>query len=146
MNIKFRLYIVLSLALFYSRWTVAEEDVAASLVETVLIDPLAISNLWQLGMGLLLVLVLIIGLAWMMRRVGYMQSATGDQFKVVSSLSVGSREKLVLVQAGEVQLLIGVAPGQVRKIHVLDKKIPIKVVDSSFAKKLQQVISKEKNL
>jgi len=108
-------------------------------------DSWAKTNLSKLGGGLFVILLLIIALAWVMRRVGYMQSATGDQLKVVSSLSVGSREKLILIQAGSTQLLIGVAPGQVQKIHVLDENIPLKLVETAFSEKLQQVINKSKS-
>ena len=37
--------------------------------------------------------------------------------RVVSALSVGMREKVVLVQVGEEQLLLGVAPGRVNVLH-----------------------------
>ena len=38
--------------------------------------------------------------------------------QVLGSVKVGSREKIVLLRAGEEQLLVGVAAGSVRTLHV----------------------------
>ncbi len=74
----------------------------------------------QMVVGLLLVIVAIVVLAFFMRRMSGVQSALGSQFRVVSGLSLGSRERIVLVQVGEQQLLVGVAPGRVQTLHVLE--------------------------
>ncbi|NOX09887.1 MAG: flagellar biosynthetic protein FliO [Gammaproteobacteria bacterium] len=145
---KFIIAVVLIMPLFYMQAGLAVEDdnnktEVASVAE--LSDSWAKTNLSKLGTGLFAILALIIALAWIMRRVGYMQSATGDKLKVISALSVGSREKLVLIQVGSTQLLIGVAPGQIQKIHLLDENIPLKSVGTEFSEKLQRVISKSKS-
>jgi len=36
---------------------------------------------------------------------------------------MGTRERVVLLQVGETQLLLGVAPGRVQTLHVLDKPL-----------------------
>src|SRR5699024_9270303 len=80
--------------------------------------------LLQLVIGLVVVLAGIAALAWLMRRVGRFQSAAGDRLRVLGGLSVGTRERVVLIQAGEEQLLVGVASGQVRMLHVLKQPLP----------------------
>ena len=43
--------------------------------------------------------------------------------RVLSSVSVGQRERAVLLQVGDQQVLVGVGPGNVRKIHVFDEPV-----------------------
>lgn len=86
-------------------------------------DPLAMSNLWQLTLGMLLVLSLIVGIAWLLKRSGRLQMAAGGSLRVLGGLSMGARERVVLMQVGDKQLLIGVAPGRVQTLHVLEEPI-----------------------
>lgn len=47
------------------------------------------------------------------------------RFKVLASLPVGQRERVVLMQAGERQIIVGVAPGRVSALHVLEEPIEL---------------------
>ena len=64
--------------------------------------------------------VIVIGLLVMtlryLPRFGGARAFEGSSFRVVSSLAVGQRERVVVIQAGERQLMLGVAPGRVEKI------------------------------
>lgn len=74
-----------------------------------------------------------------------------DNMRVISALSVGTREKIVLVQVGEKQLLLGVAPGSINKILVLEdderlfQQTESESVESDFSQKIKQIISKPAN-
>lgn len=98
--------------------------------------------------SLLFVVAVIFMLAWVMRRMGAATLKPNALLKTVSSLSIGQRERIVLVQLGEQQLLLGVAPGRVQTLHVLDSPLHIDPADSSvagsFAEKLKSIVSKEK--
>ncbi|MFP4647702.1 MAG: flagellar biosynthetic protein FliO [Halorhodospira sp.] len=72
--------------------------------------------------ALLLVLALIVGLAWLLRRYSP-GAAVGGPMRVLASVPVGQRERIVLVQVGEVQLLLGVAPGRVQTLHVFEAPV-----------------------
>mgnify|MGYP000383068744 CR=1 FL=1 len=48
-------------------------------------------------------------------------SGTGQSMRVVSAISVGTRERVVLVQVGEQQLVLGVAPGRVNLLQQIDQ-------------------------
>lgn len=80
-------------------------------------------SLAQVTLGLLLVLALIIGIAWLLRRYGRLQSAANGSLKILGGLSIGARERVVLLQVGDTQLLVGVAPGRVQTLHVLDEPL-----------------------
>ena len=111
-------------------------------------DPLATSSLWQLTLGMLLVLGLIMGIAWVLKRTGRFQLAAGGGLRILGGLSMGARERVVLLQVGETQLLVGVAPGRVQTLHVLDK--PLQSVSKTttegggFADQLGRLLKKDK--
>ncbi|MFP4161781.1 MAG: flagellar biosynthetic protein FliO [Ectothiorhodospira sp.] len=79
--------------------------------------------LLQLVLGLGVVVVAILVLGFLLRRMGGVGGPLSGQFRVLGSVSLGSRERMVLVQVGEQQLVLGVAPGQVRTLHVLERPL-----------------------
>jgi len=107
-------------------------------------DPMAVSNLWQLTFGLLVVLGVMLGLAWLVKRSGKFQMAAGGGLKIIGGLSMGSRERVVLLQVGETQLLVGVAPGRVQTLHVLEQPLETRgqPVTGKFAEQLGRMMGK----
>ena len=79
------------------------------------------SYLGQVIASLAMVIGLLFGALWIMRRVNGVGQAVGGQMRVVSSLGLGQRERAVLVSVGEQQILLGVAPGRVAALHVFDE-------------------------
>ncbi len=93
-------------------------------VANVIVTPLSKksnSYLLQLFSGLLVVLVSIIVLAWVAKRFTRMQSGNNAYLKIIAGISMGSRERVVVVQAGATKVLLGVSPGRVNMLHVLDE-------------------------
>jgi flagellar protein FliO/FliZ len=87
--------------------------------------------------SLLLVVALILGLTWLLRRFQGLTGGGGAELKTITALAVGQRERVVLVQVGQTQLLLGVAPGRVQTLHVLEQPLPIQPVAESFMARLQ---------
>ena len=81
--------------------------------------------------GLAIVLVCVIGLAWMMRRFGRLQSSTNGSLRMIDGMALSPRERIVLVQVGDTQLLLGVAPGRVDALHVLGEPLSTTAGDST---------------
>ena len=110
-------------------------------------EPLAMTSLWQLTLGMLLVLGLMLGIAWLLKRTGRFQMAAGGGLRILGGLSMGARERVVLLQVGETQLLLGVAPGRVQTLHVLDE--PLQSARGAapglpgFADQLGRILKKE---
>ncbi len=96
----------------------------------------------KLGLSLLLVLGMFFALASVVRRFNGFSSSANDGLKIVSVLSLGSREKLIVVEAGDEQIIIGVAPGRISKVHVLEGQIKSQnlTVKNSFRKKLESIV------
>jgi flagellar protein FliO/FliZ len=88
------------------------------------------SGLLQAGFGMLVVLGLIFGCAWLARRFGLQRFGGGGQVvKVVSSASVGQRERVVVVEVAGTWLVLGVTANQVNTLHSL----PAQAVASATA-------------
>ncbi|MBL4942715.1 MAG: flagellar biosynthetic protein FliO [Colwellia sp.] len=75
-------------------------------------------------LSLLMVLALIIISALVLKRFNLTQQNT-KQLNVVASLSLGAKERLVVVQIGEQQLVLGVCPQQVSLLKSLEKPLDI---------------------
>lgn len=72
--------------------------------------------------ALILILMLIIGLALLVRRFAPALTRSTSRLQLLSSLSLGGKERAVLIKAGEEYLLLGVSPGRVQILHTLDKE------------------------
>jgi len=100
---------------------------------------------WSLG--LLVVLGLFFVCLWFMRKMGALPVSTKQNMKVIAGLSLGMREKLILVQVGEKQLVLGVTSNRIDNLLVLegDERIfqddPEGRVESEFSKKLKQLMT-----
>lgn len=92
----------------------------------------------QMFAVLLLVIGLLVGLAWLLKRAGVTQGALNGQLAVLGAVSVGQREKVVLIQAGQEQLLVGVTANEISLLHLLSEPI---VVDKSATKPVTEALS-----
>ena len=86
-------------------------------------SPAAVSsgNIIQVISSLLLVLVAILAVAWLLKRMNLAQQGTGNLLKVIGSVAIGQRERVVLVEVDDTWLLVGVGPGQIRTLHTMTK-------------------------
>lgn len=80
----------------------------------------SLADVLQVITGLVAVLALIFAGAWVLKRFGRLQGIAHGQLRLVGGISLGQRERIVIVQAGADRLLIGVAPGCIRTLHVLE--------------------------
>ena len=74
--------------------------------------------------ALLFVLALIFALAWLAKRLPGVAGSSHRALRVVASLSLGPRERVVVVDVGGTQLLLGVGAGGTRALHTLDTPLP----------------------
>jgi flagellar protein FliO/FliZ len=106
--------------------------------------PEAAGSAGQVLLGLAVVLGLIFGAAWFLRRLGGLPLAGSQTIQVLGGTSVGPRERVVLVQVGETQILLGVAPGRVQALHVLERPLAAPAVAGdgaeSFAGRLSALL------
>lgn len=87
--------------------------------------PAAPGNLGGAVFALVLVVGLILLLSWLARRMpGLGGRGANPALRIVGSLALGPRDRLVVVEVGETQLLLGVGAGGTRTLHTLDQPLP----------------------
>ncbi|MGS2717543.1 flagellar biosynthetic protein FliO [Eionea flava] len=85
-------------------------------------------NLAEMFLYLGLVVGLIFLLAWFVKKMGSNHFSSSQLMKVTACLPLSTKEKLMVVQIGEEQVVIGVAPGFVG--HITSLKNPLVPTDS----------------
>lgn len=103
-------------------------------------------QLVQLLLGLLLVIGLIFLLAWLMRRVQQIGPRGGKVIKVLASQALGPRDRLVLVQVGSEQILLGLSPGRISALHVMNEPVHLpdgEPASAEFAQRLMELLGKD---
>jgi flagellar protein FliO/FliZ len=105
-------------------------------------------QLTQLVFGLLLVLGLIFFLAWLLRRVQQSGPAgKGQVIELIGSRALGPRDRLMLVQVGNEQILLGLSPGTITALHVLKEPVPVpsssEKATPEFAQHLLKILGKD---
>ncbi|KXW58376.1 flagellar biosynthetic protein FliO [Ferrovum myxofaciens] len=78
----------------------------------------------QIVLSLGLVLALMAGVAWALKKFQWASSSAGkgrQSLRIVSSLAVGQRERVVVVEVQDTWVVVGVAPGQVQTLHILPR-------------------------
>ena len=104
-------------------------------------------QLAQMVFGLLLVVGLIFFLAWLLRRMQGAAPKGGQVIEIVGSRALGPRDRLLLVQVGKEQILIGHTPGSIEALHVMVE--PVEVPASArhatpeFAQRLMELMGKD---
>ena len=85
------------------------------------VSPVGATSVLQVLSGLALVLFLVLGTAWLLRRVGRVPGLSNQSIRTIGAAAVGTRERVVLLEVGSTWILVGVAPGQVRSLATLPK-------------------------
>lgn len=114
------------------------------------IAPIAVKfpedQLWSLLGGLAIIIAMIFVFGYAGRLFNFYGARSRDFMKVVGHIPIGSKERAVLLQVGEKQLLIGVAPGYIRTLHVMDENVVTEKsaeIKSDFSSMLRKVAGRE---
>lgn len=82
------------------------------------------AELFRVLVSLLGVVALIFFVGWLSRRAQARVRPGGRKIRVVESMPVGIKEKIMLLEVGGTQLLVGASPtGGLRTLHVLDTPV-----------------------
>lgn len=104
----------------------------------------------QIMISLLLVLLIIFISAWLLRRYGRFPGVAQGNMKVLGALSVGQRERIMLIQVGKEQIVVGVTSSRINTLHQLEEPVEVKdnetnvALGSPFAKRLQEALTQRK--
>ncbi len=115
-------------------------------VDKALQSPLSTESMISVILSLFLILILILAAAWLFKRFGQFQSIPHHELKMLASLSTGQRERIVLLQVGEKQLLVGVTQSSIRTLYELENPIQTQKSDlenTSFIERLTVAMKKQ---
>jgi flagellar protein FliO/FliZ len=106
-------------------------------------------SLLQTALALLFVIGLMLGLAWLTKRFGPKNFGGGNSnIKLVGSLSVGTRERILVVEVGEQWIVVGASPGRMNALATMPRQEnsePLQqasVPTANFAEWFKQTIDK----
>lgn len=103
----------------------------------------AAAYLAQLIGGLALVVGAIVILGWVLRRTQGGLNRGSQAIEIVAARSVGTRERLMLIQVGNEQVLVGVAPSGMRTLHTLAQPLAAEEVENvDFSSALKRAVTR----
>ena len=135
----------LSLIFLYLSFNTAisEADVQKQTAKTITSTDISV---W--GIGLVIVLSIFFVCVWALRKLNASTANSTEKMHVVGGIPLGLREKVILLQVGKKQLVLGITPGRIETLHVLEGddcliKEPTMTTETAngFAQKLLQAIS-----
>jgi flagellar protein FliO/FliZ len=109
----------------------------------------AAGSLLQTIVSLLFVLALLVGLAWAMKRFGPRAMGGAANMRVIGALSLGGRERIMVVEVADQWIVVGAAPGRVNVLTTMPRQEGVEApapmasgLPSGFADWLKQTIDK----
>lgn len=108
--------------------------------------PAAAGSIGSTVLALVMVVGLILALAWLAKRMpGFRGGSANSALRVVGSLALSPRERLVVVAVGDTQLVLGVGAGGTRTLHTLSEPLPMAETAGApaFAQLLSQHFGKK---
>ncbi len=86
------------------------------------VNPVPSAAIFQVIFGLFLVVCLLLGIVFFVRRFNLGKAFGGKgPLKVVGGLMLGTKERIVLLEVEDTWLVVGIVPGQIKTLHCLKK-------------------------
>ncbi|HZP12022.1 MAG TPA: flagellar biosynthetic protein FliO [Nevskiaceae bacterium] len=126
----------------------AKAETHASVV-TPSASPATLPGPFHMAGSLFVVIAVIFAAAFLLRRVQGLRGAGQGGVIIKGGLQVGARERVLLIEAQGRRVLVGVAPGSVRALHVFEAaeqaSVPemLPVQPAAFAEKLKSLLKVE---
>jgi flagellar protein FliO/FliZ len=106
-------------------------------------------HLVNVTLALMGIIGLIFAISWFVKRFSQGAFSANAHIKVLSAMPLGTRERIVLIEAGGQQLLLGITSTNINTLHVFETPI---VVDgktenpSDFSRKLMAILQQKSSL
>ena len=95
------------------------------------------------ALSLLLIIGAIMALAWLLSKLQGGRSNNGGLINVLASHALGTKERLLLVEVGGRQIIVGVTASQISTLHVLEEPLNIETASlerGNFGERLKKAI------
>jgi flagellar protein FliO/FliZ len=105
-------------------------------------SPLSIASVAQLALSLAAIVALILAVSWVLKRLKLGVTRSRGDIVVIDQLALGPRERIVLLQVGGSQVLVGVGSGGVVGLTPLATPIEIRSAPAgpAFAERLRELM------
>ncbi|MFT5590125.1 MAG: flagellar protein FliO/FliZ [Bradyrhizobium sp.] len=133
--------------------TAPEIFAQAATATTPVATPVAASsspgNMLQVMVGLMVVLGLLVAVAWSMKKMGAGKHAAAGALKIVGGVSVGNRERILVVEVADQWIVVGVTPTSINALSTMPKQEGVELsaaapLAKNFSDWLKQTIDKRK--
>ena len=150
-----RLFLIISCGLSVFPATAAAQS--SELSENTIARPefsagLNAESLIQVLIALILVVLIIFALSFVLKKFNMLPGGSSGLIKIVDAISLGSKDRLLLVQVGDDQMLISASPGRISKLHKLTASVVPEQISSTenpeksgFSNILDLVISRRRS-
>ncbi len=131
-----------TLAISLSLFCLCQNGMAETDVKALTVEPISMGSMLQLAASLVFVLLVFALVIFVMRRLSGINPAARGHMKIIDGLSLGTRDRIVLLQVGAEQILLGISPGQIRTLHVMNEALefPAEQGSERFAQKLKNAM------
>lgn len=106
------------------------------------------AHLLNVTLGLLFILALIFSISWFVKRFGQGAFSGNGSLKIIATLPLGTRERIVLIDAGGKQLLLGITPTHINTLHVFETPVITSAAEANnteFSRKLMALLQRNGN-
>ena len=105
-------------------------------------SPLSVGSLTQLTLSLIAIVLLILAISWALKRLKLAGPRGGGQIAVIDELSLGPRDRVVLIRVGDAQVLVGVGASGLVPLTPLSVPIAIEAGAQApvFAERLREIM------
>lgn len=105
------------------------------------------SGLFQLVFGLILVLSLMAAAVWALKYFGIKPTIGGKNLRIIDGVNVGTRERILIVEAADQWIVVGVTPGRINALATMPKQETMPTIDNisgvkTFPEWLKQMLEK----
>jgi flagellar protein FliO/FliZ len=108
-------------------------------------SPSPAGSLFQVLLGLVAVLALMALCAWLLRRFNASKTSGNTTIRIIGGVSVGTRERVMVVEVADQWIVVGVAPGRVTQLSTMPKQEAVASTDTptrNFSSWLAQTLEK----
>jgi flagellar biosynthetic protein FliO len=88
------------------------------------------SDYFKVLLGLIFVIGLFLASTFLFKRYGNGPMTGRGQIRFVDGLHLGNRERLVLVEIKDKQILLSITPGQINKLDTIDINSPVETTNA----------------
>ena len=103
-------------------------------------------HLVSVTLALFGIIALIVAISWFVKRFGQGGFTQNQHIKIISAMPLGTRERILLVDAGGQQLLLGITATTINTLHVFNEPVVLAEKDdraSDFSRKLMTILQQK---